>query len=1492
MTQKDNSARGKKFSRALLAGLIAVVMAFTWLPNLPAAQAQTSSRKCGYGESPKWDMTDDPYMPPYERRDNVQVVTWKQNQKAYIQLSYNLLKLGSNLVFTPYAEWQDQDGVQHKEKIELSSSVPPRFTPPESAVDKSRVGWPAKIKITLERIDGSCTIPAEYASRTVEVPGGKLLDRSDVLRVNYKYGEGETDASDKPVDPWPDSENTGRSVGDKFYFDKDPSQTPYTEYAVWAQGKCADVAADAAKDRCTQITVKGKEYAQITLPKKKQTYFNEILKYVDGKAKQFDYAGSLPAEGYSFIEAVDRHGNIDYPSPYSRMEPNVHGPAYGNLEPDGPNDPKPAKWGWEIEDKIGKNGDRFRMPLAQHRIPENERGFYYYVVKKDGSLEWQGSDTTKWVNVKGVAEYVNGKATVTVRAYPWLCHPDPNNPKGGTVTKNGMTDPYYTIDDSYCGFREWKLEFTDVPPAPVVRVTPMQVAESFKDEQGNWVNNFLPSIDDLKANLKVRNDNGNFVALPDNAKLEIGEGTVQNWVGYSDTEAVEKLYEKLQEKYTGNQPTREEKIKVKVTINGASTVVDVPITVVKNIYEALTQNGQPRYVPGGYLRVSLDPTNNAQDAQRTYYYVNPKAKVAIPAITPKPIPGKTHVGWELRAGQAEPQAYDLSARHQFTDSKNEIIAKYSDNVLPEKNGQKPAGTPDNFVKVTVDRGKEAKLEGQDQQSVFWVNPASDVELPVVEPIGKTEDRLTYNFVSWKSDDSREWKSGAKLAGKFTKDTVISAGYNINQLPLQPAVKTTDKIVVPEGGSVSAKDLVINQYNDGDPNNPNNLPAGMKFTFVQEPDLSSAGDKPVKVRVTYPNGDEVVIDSKITVTKDVVSQDGSNKPTVPDNFVKVTVDITDKGVVEEGAQQVKTFWVNPAKEVTIDIAEPKGKEKFKDNSGKAYNYEFTGWAPKGIKAAKWPAGDKIVYAFTKPSELVALYKLPAIDIKPVPKPGVEQISTYVGNEPNLDVIKKHIKLPDGKTFDNDVKNVEITAKPDVSKAGDSEVVVTVEYTDGVKVTVKVPVKVYDNLIPAETNGRPTRDIPDNYVKVIVIPTSLNEDSDKKVYFVNPEVEVTIPMPEINPKEGAKFVKWSIKDETYDPQTARKFVEETKIVASYEKKTNPEVSYKSGVKVIETFVGNGAEKLDYKAHIIAPDGLTIADVALLTDGFPDLSKAGDTLAKVRVKYTNGAVHDLQIPIIVRDTVIPSKDGQKPEGTPDNYVRVTFKPTQNAKDSSDKVFYVDPTVEVDIDVADPEGIEKTVDGKTSTYLFDGWDKPKKGKFTEETIVTAKFKVKTSLPATQITEIPEVTTEPFVTKLGEKPELDKYISAVVNKGDDWKIELVSEPDVSKEGFAKAQIKVTFPDGATRTTDVLIYVKKECDACKPCESKDSSVKPDGSNQSPNTAGSGQPTNPRQNSNTTSNAKGKHGAGVPTTGAQGAAMFTLAAIAVAALGLVIRRRRS
>ena len=91
-------------------------------------------------------------------------------------------------------------------------------------------------------------------------------------------------------------------------------------------------------------------------------------------------------------------------------------------------------------------------------------------------------------------------------------------------------------------------------------------------------------------------------------------------------------------------------------------------------------------------------------------------------------------------------------------------------------GTKPR-VPKNFVKVSVDMTDKAE---EPIKRVFWVTPNIEVELPVDEPIGRTDEskRVRYIFDHWQETKplDRKWNKGEKIKAQFKEETEIEARY--------------------------------------------------------------------------------------------------------------------------------------------------------------------------------------------------------------------------------------------------------------------------------------------------------------------------------------------------------------------------------------------------------------------------------------------------------------------------------------------------------------------------------------------------------------------------------------------------------------------------------------------------------------------------------------------------------------------------------------------
>lgn len=303
-----------------------------------------------------------------------------------------------------------------------------------------------------------------------------------------------------------------------------------------------------------------------------------------------------------------------------------------------------------------------------------------------------------------------------------------------------------------------------------IQAEELEVKESFKDGTG-YVNDFIPTLKTLKGQVKIKDASGTPQALTDDDTLQILDGS-NNPI--ADADLKDKLYEKLKED-SATEVSRNVTLKAKVTHkNGTSQEVDIPIKVIKNIYEAKTLTEKPIYVPKDYVKVTVDPTTKATDPQKTYYYVNPAAKVVIPGENPTGTGDNLFLKWTMKEDTAtgEGSEYKLSEKPRTKFEKaSTITAQYSADVVPaDENGNKPTGTPDDFVKVTFVPTDKATDE---TNKIFYVNPKKEVTIPVENPVGKTY----YTFTGWKIGDVATGETyTVGTPKKFKNETTITATY--------------------------------------------------------------------------------------------------------------------------------------------------------------------------------------------------------------------------------------------------------------------------------------------------------------------------------------------------------------------------------------------------------------------------------------------------------------------------------------------------------------------------------------------------------------------------------------------------------------------------------------------------------------------------------------------------------------------------------------------
>lgn len=873
--------------------------------------------------------------------------------------------------------------------------------------------------------------------------------------------------------------------------------------------------------------------------------------------------------------------------------------------------------------------------------------------------------------------------------------------KGWSETKGGTTP---VTDDAFKNIKEAKT-FYAIWDNNDILAEELEVKESFKDGDA-WVNNFIPTLDQLKAQVKIKDADGEPKALANGDTFAIVDGTNEYT---ADGDALKNyLYEKLKEKDDVNKPSRTETVKAKIThADGTSQTVDIPIKVIKNIYEAKTLTDKPFYVPSDYVKVTLDPTTKAQDPQKTYYYVNPEAKVVIPGTDPTGTDGNVFTKWTMKADTAigDGADYNLSARHQFKEAST-ITAQYSKDVIPQEGNTKPEGVPDNFVKVTFVPTDKGTMEGA---KIFWVNPAVEVTIPVNNPVGKTY----YTFKEWKMGENADgaiYNPSTPTKFTDTNGTTITATYkeSDNIIPYDPSVP--DPMVRPKGyvrvtfaadpglklteqkayyvkanANIALKDI----KDDAAKGYPTyEEETGYKFKEWDKPDTTEIG------------ATDIVVTAKATPLDDVVPKDnpqgGENDK--PAGYISVTFKTTDKaGNVE------KVVYINPTKAVALEGQAPEVNP--------ITGYEFADWDRPIKEKIQYKDNDVITAQFNKIGDVVPGDKAqPAGYIKVIFDKGEHgelsgTTSYWVKPEVEVTVEAPSVKANTGYKFTKWDKETTLTAK-----TTDKEIKITAEYEK------------LEDIIPSTDENEKPNTKPEGYVTVTFEKGDHGTLSGQNVYYVNPEADpvktlANITKPIVKAEVGYKFTSWNFAD-------TKEIRSDITVIAQYnsiedivpkDKPTGGENDKPEGYITVTFKKGAHGELEGNTVFYVNPNkAVVLEDKAPTIKPNTGYTSAGwDTSINKAIQYKDGD----KITALYNELgdVIPQ---EKTDGSdkPAGYLTVTFDKGANGELEGKTVYYVKPNVEV------------TVPAPSVTpavgYDFDKWDKALTQIFTEDTTITAGYK------------------------------------------------------------------------------------------------------------------------------------------------------------------------
>ena len=200
-------------------------------------------------------------------------------------------------------------------------------------------------------------------------------------------------------------------------------------------------------------------------------------------------------------------------------------------------------------------------------------------------------------------------------------------------------------------------------------------------------------------------------------------------------------------------------------------------------------------------------------------------------------------------------------------------------------------------------------------------------------------------------------------------------------------------------------------------------------------------------------------------------------------------------------------------------------------------------------------------------------------------------------------------------------------------------------------------------------------------------------------------------------------------------------------------------------------------------------------------------------VRVNFKNDTYKDFEIPLEIYKNIYRALESKiKPNIVKNDeflkdFVKVDVVPTNKAKDSQTKTYYVNPKAQVRIPENDPEGendwtFEKWTANLDTLADKDEYQMPNRHIFEKETVITARYS-KELTPLAQ-----EPSAKMITTYVGKYPELKDY-KAAISAGEIGKtgkfaeIEAYEkvegkEPDVSKE-ILDADTKIQDPKDPTK---------------------------------------------------------------------------------------------
>ncbi|MCD7120983.1 YPDG domain-containing protein, partial [Limosilactobacillus agrestis] len=647
----------------------------------------------------------------------------------------------------------------------------------------------------------------------------------------------------------------------------------------------------------------------------------------------------------------------------------------------------------------------------------------------------------------------------------------------------------------------------------------------------------------------------------------------------------------------------------------------------------------------------------------------------------------------------------------------------------------------------------------------------------------------------------------------TEDVTVNVTYT-KQTPTYSENATGTPIVTEQGVEPNPADGIGNK---------DELDPKTTYTWTNgEPDVSKIGVSTVTITVHYPDGKTQNVDTPLIVTGTEIPTN-PNDPSQSDLFTYVTRNIIT--TTPDGKTTTQTQTATFARTKTVD---KNGETSY--SAYTVYNTEtnkltddtettlpavpveqIDGYFSEvnGVKATEVSAIS--VNASSKPEDVNVTYtETDAHKYTPEPNP----ITTDKGHMPDpSEGIGNKGDLPTGTTY------TWTNGEPDVNTPGTKPVTITVTYPDGSTDTVTTTITVTDDADKYTPEGQDVHtnvgDTPDASEGIANKGDLL--DGTKYTWKTTPDV--TTP----GTKDATIVVTYP--DGSQDEVPVHVIVDTPEVHYSENATGTPIVTDKGVMPNPADGIGN-KDELDPKTTYT------------WTNGEPDVNKIGKTTVTITVHYPDGKTQNVDTPLIVTGTEIPTNPNDPSQSDLFTYVtrniNITTPDGKTATQTQKATFARTKTVDKNGDtsysaytVYNTETNKLTNDTETTlpevpVTQIDGYFSEVNG--TKATKVSSLSVNASSKPAdvnvTYVeTDAHKYTPEPnpITTDKGHMPDPSEGIG---NKGDlpdgtkyTW---TNGEPDVTTPGTKSVTITVQYPDGTTDTVTTTITVTDDADKYTP----------------------------------------------------------------------------